>query len=143
MDVSFYLSDLQSGIEMQVRLLELLRKRVVANKLQLEFRSLTEEELLNREIQMMEDLAQIETLEKIINEKREYFSKYAEYFEGELREANENWDGMLAVARAQAERKPFITDYLKAVDGLGEQLNADYDKKVFLYKRLKALVYGL
>jgi Flp pilus assembly CpaF family ATPase len=102
---------------------------------------LTEEELNEITISNLKTMAEIETLENVIAEKKNYFENYAKHFEKDLNEANEKWDKLIEKARVVVKLKPHLQQFLDAINNI-DDINVDLDKKVFIYKRLKPLVNG-
>jgi hypothetical protein len=142
MDVSSYLDDLRSSIANQVRLAELFGKRIELYRQKLSDSSLTSEELIECEISLLKTAGEVETLNKIIKEKQSYFEEYSQYFQADLQEANQLWETIIKRAKEQVGKNSMLEPYLKAVDEMGLNVNADYDKKVFVYKRIKSLLHG-
>jgi ribonuclease D len=143
MNVSYYLDSLNKTIQTQVDLLNAYKKRIEINKfkqLHLES-SLNDEELNEVTISTLKTMAEIETLENIIKEKKNYFENYSKFFETQLNETNEGWDSLISKARLELPKKPQLKTFIDAIDGL-EDINSDLDKKVFIYKRLKPLING-
>jgi predicted nucleic acid-binding Zn-ribbon protein len=143
MNVSYYLDSLNKTIQAQVDLLNAYKKRIEINKFKqvhLES-SLTEEELNEITISTLKTMAEIETLENVIAEKKNYFENYAKHFEKDLNEANEKWDKLIEKTRVMVKLKPHLQQFLDAINNI-DDINVDLDKKVFIYKRLKPLVNG-
>jgi len=141
MNVSYYLDSLNKTIQTQVDLLNAYKKRVEINKHKQEKSSLNEEDYNEATISTLKTMAEIETLENVIKEKKNYFEMYSKHFEKDLNEANAEWDSLIQKARLQLPKKPQIKPFIDAIDGL-EDINTDLDKKVFIYKRLKPLING-
>jgi predicted TIM-barrel fold metal-dependent hydrolase len=140
MNVSYYLDGLNKTIQAQVDLLNAYKKRIYLNE-QKQKSSLNEEELNEVTISNLKTMAEIETLENVIAEKKNYFDNYAKHFEKDLNEANEKWDKLIEKTRVVVKLKPHLQQFLDAIDNIND-INADLDKKVFIYKRLKPLIYG-
>ena len=141
MNVSFYLDGLNKTIQAQIDLLNAFKKRIELNTKKQSNSSLTEEEFNEITIVNLQTLAEIETLENVIAEKKKYFENYARHFEKDLNETNEKWDKLIEKARLMVKSKPHLKQFLDVIDGI-ENINADLDKKVFIYKRLKPIVNG-
>jgi hypothetical protein len=142
MDMSLYLADLKGSIASQVKLLGLLRKRIEINNEKLGYRSLTEEEINELSISNIKTMGEIETLEKIIKEKENYFEEYAVYFEADLKEANANWEAIIQAAKLKVDKNPILKPYLEEAAKEANAVKTNYDKKVFVYKRLRSLLNG-
>lgn len=98
-------------------------------------RRLTKEQI-NLQIEIIKDKFEIETFNKIIDEKEKYFDFYKKQFEKDLLETEENWNAMLKKAADSKNEK--VKPFLDALVGI--DIDKDYDKKVFIYKRLKLLL---
>ena len=59
-----------------------------------------------------------------------------------MNDADANWDDVIKKARAEVQKKPMIQPYLDAVDNVELDVLNDLDKKVFIFKRVKALLNG-
>ncbi len=140
--MSLYLADLKGSIASQVKLLGLLRKRIEINNEKLGYRSLTEEEINELSISNIKTMGEIETLEKIIKEKENYFEEYAVYFEADLKEANANWEAIIQAAKLKVDKNPILKPYLEEAAKEANAVKTNYDKKVFVYKRLRSLLNG-
>lgn len=141
MNVSYYLESLNKTIQTQVDLLNALKKRIEINKAKQSSSSLNDEEYNEATISTLKTLAEIETLENVIAEKKKYFENYAKHFEKDLNEANNGWDSLIAKTRVAVKINPNLKQFIDAIDSI-EDINEDLDKKVFIYKRLKPLIYG-
>lgn len=139
--ISYYLDSLNKTIEDQVTLLNAYKKRININKQKQENSSLNEEELNEITISNLKTMAEIETLENVIREKKKYFDNYAKHFEKDLNDANAEWDSLIEKAKNQLAKKPQLQSFINAINEI-EDINADLDKKVFIFKRLKPLLNG-
>ena len=139
-NLSNYLESLKKTIEVEKKLLDALLKKVELNEAKKENRSLTEEEHNEATIICIKTNAEIETLKSVIKEKDNYFERYAKAFEKDVNETNAEFDNL--VKKAKIHQKIGVNQSLKTIlDAIANNnLDEDLDKKVFVYKRLKALL---
>ena len=137
-NLSNYLESLKKTIEIEKNLLVALTKKVEINEAKKENRSLTEEEHNEATIICIQTNAEIETLKSVIKEKDNYFERYAKAFEKDANETNAEFDKLLKLAKIKVSTKPNLRPILDAI--ANHNLDEDLDKKVFVYKRLKALL---
>lgn len=137
-NLSNYLESLKKTIEVEKNLLDALIKKVEINEAKKENRSLTEEEHNEATIICIKTNAEIETLKSVIKEKDNYFERYAKAFEKDATETNAEFDKLLKMAKSKVSSKPNLRPILDAITN--HNLDDDLDKKVFVYKRLKALL---
>jgi len=136
--LSNYLESLKKTIEIEKKLLNALLKKVELNEAKKENRSLTEEEHNEATIICIKTNAEIETLKSVIKEKDNYFEKYAKAFEKDATETNAEFDKLFKLAKLKVTSRPNLQPILDAI--ANHNLDEDLDKKVFVYKRLKALL---
>jgi hypothetical protein len=137
-NLSNYLESLKKTIEVEKKLLNALLKKVELNEAKKENRSLTEEEHNEATIICIKTNAEIETLKSVIKEKDNYFEKYAKAFEKDATETNAEFDKLFKLAKLKVTSRPNLQPILDAI--ANHNLDEDLDKKVFVYKRLKALL---
>jgi hypothetical protein len=137
-NLSNYLESLKKTIEIEKKLLNALLKKVELNEAKKENRSLTEEEHNEATIICIKTNAEIETLKSVIKEKDNYFEKYAKAFEKDATETNAEFDKLFKLAKLKVTSRPNLQPILDAI--ANNNLDEDLDKKVFVYKRLKALL---
>lgn len=137
-NLSNYLESLKKTIEVEKKLLNALLKKVEFNEAKKENRSLTEEEHNDATIICIKTDTEIETLKSVIKEKDNYFERYAKAFEKDATETNAEFDKLLKLAKIKVSTRPNLQPILDAV--ANHNLDEDLDKKVFVYKRLKALL---
>jgi hypothetical protein len=140
--ISNYLDSFKKLIQKEKDLLVALNKRVEINEAKILNSSLTEEEHNEATIICIKTNAEIETLKNVIKEKENYFENYSKRFEVDLLEANAEIDKLLKKAKIHqkiASNKSLQT-ILDAI--ANNNLDEDLDKKVFVYKRLKAMLNG-
>lgn len=142
MGISVYLKELENTLHVQKKLLGCLEAKVGFNESKLSSLLLDGEQKNEAEIVIIKTNAEIETLKKTIAEKEKYFHNYAKHFEKDLNDADANWDDVIKKARAEVQKKPMIQPYLDAVDNVELDVLNDLDKKVFIFKRVKALLNG-
>ena len=145
------LEQLLASLSKQKDLLSFLEKRMQINceKIStIEFKNLgfamdieTQEALNEMRINNIRTQAEVITLKGIIEEKQKYFENYAKQFAIDLRVANLNWDVIVNKAKALVTKNKEVAIYLDALNKV-EDIHADVDKKVLLFKRLKPLVDG-
>ena len=139
--MSNYIKKLNKGIEKQSELLQRLQVRLDNYKHDLHHEDLTPSQANDISIAILKTESEMDTLSALLNEKRNYFEKYSVYFEKELAKANAEWDGLVRKAKVQAVKNTSLQPIMKALAEV-EDIEADPDKKLFIYKRLKALVNG-
>jgi hypothetical protein len=141
-NLSNYLESFKKLIQREKDLLVALNKRVEINEAKKMNSSLTEEEHNEATIICIKTNAEIETLKSVINEKEKYFENYSKKFEIDLLEANAEFDKLLK--KAKIHQKIAVNQSLKTIlDAIANNnLDEDLDKKVFVYKRLKAMLNG-
>ena len=142
MGISLYLEQLKETLQIQKTLLSCLEAKIDFNKAKISSISAGEEEKNDAQIVVIKTNAEIETLKKTIAEKEKYFHNYAKHFEKDLEETNLNWDSVISKARLELQKKPMIQPYLDAINNVELDVLNDLDKKVFIFKRVKALLNG-
>jgi hypothetical protein len=140
--ISNYLDSFKKLIQKEKDLLVALNKRVEINEAKKLNSSLTEEEHNEATIICIKTNAEIETLKSVIKEKENYFENYSKKFEVDLLEANAEFDNLLKKAKIHQKiaSNKFLQTILDAI--ANNNLDDDLDKKVFIYKRLKAMLNG-
>jgi hypothetical protein len=141
-NLSNYLESYKKLIQREKDLLVALNKRVEINEAKKMNSSLTEEEHNEATIICIKTNAEIETLKSVIKEKEKYFENYSKKFEIDLLEANAEFDKLLK--KAKVHQKIASNKNLQTIlDAIANNnLDEDLDKKVFVYKRLKAMLNG-
>lgn len=140
--ISNYLESFKKLIQKEKDLLVALNKRVEINEAKKLDSSLTEEEHNEATIICIKTNAEIETLKSVIKEKENYFEHYSKKFETDLLEANAEFDKLLKKAKIHQKigSNKSLQTILDAI--ANNNLDDDLDKKVFVYKRLKAMLNG-
>ena len=136
---STYLKSLNDSIKDTLE----MRDRLVFrnNKLEERFKQLNkydDYELNEFRILMLKTQGEINALNKVINEKQEYFKNYASEYEKDLKECNVNYDSVIEKAKLVKNKRSDIANALNTVKWDVQKENEE--ARVFFYKRLKDLL---
>jgi hypothetical protein len=139
-----YLQQLQDSISQQKELLKFLelKEKFLMNKIILKESELTEYyrnddlEYLDSKISSIKINNEISSLKKVIDEKESYFKKYAAEFEKDWDEVEKHFSETFL--KAKSSNNSAIKDFLLRLNR--ETIEREPQTKVFIYKRLKALL---
>lgn len=136
---STYLKSLNDSIKDTLE----MRDRLVFrnNKLEERFKQVNkydDYELNEFRILMLKTQGEINALNKVINEKQEYFKNYASEYEKDLKECNVNYDAIIEKAKLVKNKRSDIANALNTVKWDVQKENEE--ARVFFYKRLKDLL---
>lgn len=136
---STYLKSLNDSIKDTLE----MRDRLVFrnNKLEERFKQVNkydDYELNEFRILMLKTQGEINALNKVINEKQEYFKNYASEYEKDLKECNVNYDAVIEKAKLLKNKRSDIANALNTVKWDVQKENEE--ARVFFYKRLKDLL---
>ena len=136
---STYLKSLNDTIKDTIE----MRDRLVFrnNKLEEKFKQVgkyDDYELNEFRILMLKTQGEINALNKVINEKQEYFKNYASEYEKDLKECNVNYDAVIEKAKLLKNKRSDIANALNTVKWDVQKENEE--ARVFFYKRLKDLL---
>lgn len=81
---------------------------------------------------------EIDVLEKVIKEKKDYFEKYAEEYKKDLAETREKYADLVAFAKTKINSNKAINHALTSVKW--DIQEKDEDARVFFYKRLRDII---
>lgn len=97
--------------------------------------------ITDADIEILKIGSEISTLESIIAEKSKYFHQYSEHFKKDLMRADANWDNMVEKAKTLSKKYEGNAFYASLMTAIATQdVYTDLDKRVFIYKRLQALL---
>lgn len=139
-----YIDELEATILIQEQLLSLLKekKSIIQNELQqaqdMPGAYLSDLSIVNLKIDLIDTNARLETQEKVIAQKTEYFEKYAKNFEIEYKDMLLNYEKVLERAEKIKFKIPSIDSLLNAVNK--ETLEKNKEAKLFFYKKIKGLL---
>lgn len=136
---STYLKSLNDSIKDTLE----MRDRLVFrnNKLEERFKQVNkydDYELNEFRILILKTQGEINALNKVINEKQEYFKNYASEYEKDLKECNVNYDAVIEKAKLVKNKRSDIANALNTVKWDVQKENEE--ARVFFYKRLKDLL---
>jgi hypothetical protein len=150
-DFKPYLEDLKASISSQTKLLELLEDSIILNdaltliiikeqaKTEPKTKGFIENSLfiVNSKISKIKITSEIETLKKIIDEKMDYFEKFAKQFDVEYKECLENFDKVIERANKLAFKKPQLKWLLSKQT---QELLENKEAHLYFYKKVKAFL---
>jgi hypothetical protein len=133
-----YYSVLKENIEVQHKLLGLLEQKVEATREEIKNPKLAKLTAIDLEISVIRTNAEIDTLKKVLQEKENYFQKYAEKFEKDVAEMNLNYAKVVKRAEFEASKKPQLSEFLSKSKNV--DLEGNIEAKLYFYNRVKAFL---
>jgi hypothetical protein len=139
-----YLQQLQDSISQQKELLRFLelKEKWLLNKIAEKESELTEYyrnddlEYIDAKIYSIKIKNEISSLKKVIDEKESYFKKYAAEFEKDWAEVEKHFSELFL--KAKSSNNATVKEFLARLNH--EMIEREPQTKVFIYKRLKALL---
>jgi len=130
-----YIDTLKATLNTQNNLLSFLKKRIEYLNSEIE-NSETEHYHINEaRISIIKTQSEIETLQKVITEKTNYFEKFAAHFEVEYADMERKYDKLLENAYLRSAKLPKLKNFL---DNSNKKLiETDKEAKLFFYKKVK------
>jgi hypothetical protein len=130
-----YLNELESTLNIQRDLLNRLENRV----LMLQNASVESEFQSNEnQILIIKTNAEIGSLKLIINEKHNYFVKYAELEGKKYGEIDEKFDAVLKIAKEKAKTNDSLKHIIQNVNI--EKIKTNQESKMYLYNKMLSLI---
>lgn len=130
-----YIDTLKATIAKQIFLLSLLENRIDYLKSEIDGCQSENYHINEARINIIKTQAEIETLEKVIAEKQDYFEKFAAHFEKEFAEMEKNYDKLMENARLKSAKNPVLKSLFDKVNK--DSLKNDKEAKLFFYKKVK------
>jgi hypothetical protein len=139
-----YLQQLQDSISQQKELLKFLelKEKFLLNKIAEKESELTEYyrnddlEYIDSKISSIKIKNEISSLKKIIDEKESYFKKYAAEFEKDWEQVEKDFSTLFL--KAKGSNNANVKDFFQKINY--EMIEREPQTKVYVYKRLKALM---
>ena len=130
-----YIDTLKATLNTQNNLLSFLKKRIEYLNSEIE-NSETEHYHINEaRISIIKTESEIETLQKVITEKTNYFEKFAAHFEVEYADMERKYDKLMENAYLRSAKLPKLKNFL---DNSNKKLiETDKEAKLFFYKKVK------
>lgn len=133
-----YLDELMETLTPQQELAQLFKDKIKEIKNIINYKEVSLLDKINFEIEIIKTSQELKVLQKVINEKEEYFKKYAIQFEIDYKEANQNFKIILEKVKIKAKTDKVIKSLLDKVDFNAVEKNKEV--KVAFYKQFKKLV---
>jgi hypothetical protein len=122
----------------QQELAQLFKDKIKEIKNIINYKEVSLLDKINFEIEIIKTSQELKVLQKVINEKEEYFKKYAIQFEIDYKEANQNFKIILEKVKIKAKTDKVVKSLLDKVDFNAVEKNKEV--KVAFYKQFKKLV---
>ena len=130
-----YIDSLKATLKTQNNLLFLLQQRIVYLNTEIADCKSPNYHTNEAAISIIKTQAEIDTLKKVLEEKTDYFEKYAKHFEVEYNEMMQKYESLMKNAYLRAAKNPVLKKLLDSANK--EAINNEKEAKLFFYKKVR------